>query len=65
MTNAEHLIDNAIERLECGKDFEDFVGCPINRVMAESIGINPRYVWEMARYVYCCIKPLWEDEVKE
>ena len=65
MTNAEHLIDNAIGCLETGEDFEYFIKNPYNKFMAETININLQYVWEMAQYVFCSLKPVWEDEYKE
>lgn len=63
MTIAEHLIENAIGYLESEQDFENFTNSPMNRAMAESIDINLLHVWEMAQHVYCCIKPLWEDDL--
>jgi hypothetical protein len=65
MTVAEHLIENAIGCLEDKSGYESFVESPCNKAMAESININLQHIWEMAQHVYCSIKPLWEDEVKE
>ena len=65
MTVAEHLIENAIGCLEDKSGYESFIESPCNKAMAESININLQHIWEMAQHVYCSIKPLWEDEVKE
>ena len=65
MTNAEHLIEIALDCLECDLDFEYFINSPRNKMMAESININLQHIWEMAQHVYCCIKPLWEYDLME
>ena len=59
MTNAEHLISNAIHNMEDGKDFEHFSSQKHNKMMSEMSNINLSVVWEMAQYVVYAIKPDW------
>lgn len=69
MTNAEHLISNAIHNIETGKDFEYFLSQKHNKTMSEMSNINLSCVWEMAQYVVYSIKPNWlyakEAEMEE
>ena len=59
MTNAEHLIENAIINMEDGKDFEHFSSQKHNKLMSEMSNINLSSVWEMAQYVVWSLKPVW------
>ena len=59
MTNAEHLIENAVFDIEDGKDFEHFSTQKHNKAMSEISGIHLPYVWEMAQYVVWTLKPSW------
>lgn len=59
MTNAEHLIENAIFEIEGGKSFEHFSNQKHNKMMGELSGINLSYVWEMAQHVVWTLKQDW------
>lgn len=50
MTNAEHLIENAISYMKSGKSYEDFAQ-GINREMAGNIDWYLEEIWQMADYV--------------
>lgn len=67
MTNAEHLIENAVYCLERGEEFEEFALRKYNIEMAETQHIDLRDVWSMAIYVVYTLKPHWlwkkEDEM--
>lgn len=65
MSNAQHLLENAIISIEKNMDFEDFTIQPHNKEMAEISNINLMQVWEMAMYVVYNLKPVWEDEWEE
>lgn len=51
MSNAEHLIENAICLIESGKNFDAFSQNERNQTMANQTGIALQAVWEMANYV--------------
>ena len=59
MTNAEHLIENAIIDMKGGKDFEHFSTRKYNKLMSEMSGINLNIVWEMAQHIVWSLKPAW------
>lgn len=65
MSNAQHLLENAIISIEKNMDFEDFTIQLHNKEMAEISNINLMQVWEMAMYVVYNLKPAWEDEWEE
>lgn len=65
MSNAQHLLENAIISIEKNMDFEDFIIQPHNKEMAEISNIDLMHVWEMAMYVVYNLKPVWEDEWEE
>lgn len=65
MSNAQHLLENAIISIEKNMDFEDFTIQLHNKEMAEISNINLMQVWEMAMYVVYNLKPVWEDEWEE
>lgn len=64
MSNAEHLIENAICCLERGEEFEEFASQPCNIEMAEMQHIDLLDVWLMAIHVVYTLKQhwLWEKE---
>ena len=62
MSNAEHLIENAIIDMENGKSFEDFSSNENNKSMSEMSGIKLDTVWEMAQYIVYTVKPIWESD---
>lgn len=64
MSNAEHLIENAICCLERGEEFEEFASRKYNIEMAEMQHIDMRDVWLMAIHVVYTLKPhwLWQKE---
>ena len=59
MSNAEHLIENAIIDMEDNKDFEYFSSQWHNKEMASESGINLDHVWAMAQHVVYTLKPIW------
>jgi hypothetical protein len=67
MTNAEHLIENAVCCLERNEEFEEFASRKHNIEMAEMQHIDLRDVWGMAIHVVYTLKPHWlwqkEDEM--
>ena len=67
MTNAEHLIENAICCLERNESFEIFSSQQHNIDMAEMQKINLEDVWLMAIHVVYTLKQHWlwqkEDEM--
>lgn len=65
MTISEHLIENAIERLEMGYDYEDFMSAMVLKEQADKVGISLTDLWYMAQYVYYVYKPHIESEIKE
>ena len=65
MSNAQHLLENAIISIEKNMDFEDFTIQLHNKEMAEISNINLIQVWEMAMYVVYNLKPVWQDEWEE
>lgn len=52
MSNAEHLIENAITCLQESKTFEDFLAIWHTPIMCGLVGISPEDVWKMAMHVY-------------
>lgn len=62
MSNAEHLIENAISVIEAGRDFNEYASMKLNCDMAKMSDIRLRDVWEMATYVVFTLKPYWEGE---
>lgn len=58
MTNAEHLIENALVTLSEGKDFEYYISYDYNVTMAKQLNIKLEYIWQMANYVLYT----WEDK---
>lgn len=65
MTISEHLIENAIERLEMGYDYDDFMSAKILKEQARQVGISLTDLWYMAQYIYYVYKPHIESEIKE
>jgi hypothetical protein len=67
MTNAEHLIENAVCCLERKESFEIFSSQQHNIDMAEMQKINLEDVWLMAIHVVYTLKQHWlwqkEDEM--
>jgi hypothetical protein len=51
MTNAEHLIENAITCMTNGKEYEFFARQSINREMAGNLDWYLEEIWQMADYV--------------
>ena len=64
MTNAEHLIENAVCCIERNEEFEEFASQIHNIEMAEMQHIDLRDVWSMAIHVVYTLKQhwLWEKE---
>lgn len=59
MSDAEHLIENAICSLEQNKTYEEFVDVRVNMEMAIESNINLQDIWNMATYVVCTAKRYW------
>ena len=55
MSNAEHLIENALAAIHENKDstiaWNKFSEDYVNKNMSEVTGIKLEYVWDMAQYV--------------
>ena len=69
MTNAEHLIENAIIRIDRGEDFKHFSSQKHNKLMSEMSGISLNTVWEMGEHIVWSLRPVWlsskESEMEE
>ena len=65
MTISEHLIENALNRIESGYGYDDFVSTTILKEQAKQIGISLIDLWYMAQYIYYTYKPHIESEIKE
>lgn len=69
MTNAEHLIENAIVDIDKGKDFEHFASQKHNKLMSKISGISLNAVWEMGQHIVWSLRPTWlsakESEMEE
>ena len=63
MSNAEHLIENAICSIEANEEYEDFANKKHNIKMATDIGIDLEDVWAMAIYVMYTVRPIWVSDV--
>lgn len=55
MTNAEHLIENAIYALKCGESFSDAMNRWHNKMMLEETGIDANDLFLMAVHVVYCL----------
>ena len=62
MSNAEHLIENAVSTIENNGDFTEFSSAKHNQNMAKMSRIDLTHVWEMATYVVFTLKQYWENE---
>ena len=63
MTNAEHLIKNAVTALELHDPYEAysiFMYNPRNAEMAALAGVSLDAVWEMAQYCYTTLRTEWQ-----
>ena len=58
MSDAEHLLENALISLSGGKYFEYYASQDYNIVMAKKVNIKLEDVWKMANYVLYT----WEDK---
>lgn len=65
MTISEHLIENAIERLEMGYDYDDFMASKLLKEQAKQVGISMTDLWYMAQYIYYTYIPIIEGQIKE
>lgn len=63
MTNAEHLIENAICSYEDSGSFDYFLSHSVNKKMANECGVDLGIVAEMADYVLHVARPMWEDDM--
>lgn len=59
MSDAGHLIENAICDYEENGSFDRFLACGVNKTMADTIGIRLETVIEMAFHVLHVFKPEW------
>lgn len=65
MSNAEHLIENAIHELEAGHDLDDFKALWHTKTMCEQTGIKPEDIWLMAVHVVFVLKQDWIEEGRQ
>lgn len=65
MSNAEHLIENAIMTFENYQSFDAFHNNNINKAMAEMVGISLDDVEAMAIHVIYAFKPNWEEAERD
>lgn len=63
MSNAEHLIENAICTIEANQDYEDFASQKYNIEMAKTIGVDLEEIWTMAGYVMYTLRPIWVSDI--
>lgn len=61
MSDAEHLIENAICDYEENGSFDRFLACSVNKTMADAIGIRLEIVTEMAYHVLHAFNPDWTE----
>jgi hypothetical protein len=65
MTNAEHLIENAVTALESHDPYDAysiFMYNPCNAEMAALAGVSLDVVWEMAQYCYTTLRQDWKEK---
>jgi hypothetical protein len=65
MTNAEHLIENAVTALESHDPYDAysiFMYNPCNAEMAALAGVSLDVVWEMAQYCYTTLRTEWQGD---
>jgi hypothetical protein len=65
MTNAEHLIENAVTALESHDPYDAysiFMYNPRNAEMAALAGVSLDVVWEMAQYCYTTLRTEWQGD---
>lgn len=67
MTNAEHLIENAISFFEKSKDisYEEFKENQLIKEQAELIGVSILDIWYMAQYIHYTYRPSIRDEIED
>ena len=65
MSNAEHLIENALCCIEEDKDFKFFKDMTVNKEMFKYIKATPEEIWDIAIYVYYTYKPYIESDLIE
>ena len=59
MSDAQHLIENAIHCIESGKTYEEFTNATYNKANSKSSGISLDDVWSMAMHVVYTFKSNW------
>ena len=65
MTNAEHLIENAVTALERHDPYDayrKFMENPVNAEMAALAGVTLDAVWEMAMYCCTTLRTEWQGD---
>lgn len=65
MTISEHLIENAITRIESGCGSIEFMKDSILIEQAKEVGISMQDLWGMAQYIKYTYKPSIEHETKD
>lgn len=65
MSNAEHLIENALVYYEMYKNFDYFRSAEYNIRMAEEIGISLKDIEAMAIHILYAFKPDWEQAAED
>lgn len=62
MSNAEHLIENALCMIKEGKTQKDFMFSPVNSMMLSQEEMTSEQVWRMAAHIYYSFRPEWIEE---
>ena len=65
MSNIQHLIENAMICLENKQDISEFLDDPLNKEMAETIGVGLGMFAEIAIYMRTTYIPLLLDDIIE
>ena len=65
MSNAEHLIENALGCLESGRDITWFKDMFVNKEMFKYVNATAEEIWDMAIYVYYTYRPCIESDLTE
>lgn len=65
MSNAEHLIENAIMDFERDGNFDNFISDKYNKRMADAVGITLDDVTAMAIHIIYAFKQNWIQQGRE
>ena len=62
MSDAQHLIENAIHCIESGKSYEEFANATHNKANSKFSGISLEDVWGMATHMVYTLKESWVSD---